>query len=164
MAKYKPVTATAALEIIDGIAEFKTSVNEAGVKISNIALNAGAQESRRLTPVRKKPYPPSRDRIPGTMRRSIRTVPATLDHPGKNIMQSWLWEWIEGWNKRNIAAGGKLKRHRNAGKNKGISRFKKMIKTDPRRLLGEPMEREIGRRTGKQINKLINEAIERASK
>lgn len=162
--KYKPVTVQAITEVAGDLVQFRTSINAAGVEISNILLNYGERASRKLTPQRKKPYPPSRNRVPGTMKRSIHTVKSTEDHPGKNVMQSWLWEWIDNFNRRKAAAGGTIQVHKRVGKTRGVARFKKMIKTDPRRLLAWPLEKEVtGLRGQKVIRKELEKAIDKTA-
>lgn len=168
MGRYDAVTASAYLQVQDHIRGFKMEITAGCIDLSNLILHAAEKDARRLTPVRRKPYPPSRERVPGQMRRSIRVIEATESHPGKILIHTWLWEWIEGWKARDAAHraanGGKgIKYHRNVGRgNKSLSRFQGMVRTDPRRLIGEPVERQIGfAKSEKRLVRVIDRAIQK---
>ncbi len=160
MAKYDAITASAALMVKDNLRECEMSIIEGTVELSNIVLAAAAREARKLTPIAKKPYPPSRHRVPGTMRAFILYQEATTKRPGKLIMEdTWLWEWVLNKNAKDTALkaagrGREVKHHRNIKQgDKSAGRFKVqkeggkrvggMIETDPRRLMGQPMEEQI---------------------
>lgn len=171
--KYSGATAYAALMVKDRIRQFGIYVNDAGVELSNIILYAAEEQAKKDAPVRKKPYPPAIDRTPGTLKRSIYVIPATAEKPGKIVCDTWLWEWIEGWNARSAAlkarTGRGLKAHRRVSKterkrNKS-ARFKSMIKSDPRRVLGQPMEDQVGFvKSEKRMVRKIEKCAEKAAR
>lgn len=147
MALYSGITAKAALEIKDNLRKYEQSMTGALTDLANVTLRAAAQHAIQKAPVHRGEYPPSRERTPGTLKRSISFVQVTDKAPGKLVCDTWLFEWTEGWKARSAAAkaatGRGLKAHKRVGKTRGTGRFASMIRSDPRRVLGEPIERQM---------------------
>ena len=158
---YDADTVKAVMQVQDNIASFDVTVQEGMYQLAGSLLETVARHSMQITPVRKKPYPPSRKRTPGTMRNSIKIVKNTPSHIGWIEIDSWLWGWLDGVNASG--RGNESDHHRNIKKgSKSLKRFKGMIKTDPRRLLGEPMQKQMSFiRSEKRMAKVLEKAVKK---
>lgn len=158
---YDAETVKAVMELQDNIASFDVTVQEGMYQLAGTLLEAVARHARRITPIHKKPYPPSRNRTPGTMRNSIKIVKNTPSHIGWIQIDSWLWEWLNGVNASGRGKESDHKRNIKKG-SKSLKRFKGMIQTDPRRLLGEPMQKQMSFiRSEKRMAKVLEKAVKK---
>ena len=163
--KYTKVDVQVAMEIIDGLQQFALNINEAGVRLANDTIGEVAKEIRTQGIMRKEPYPPSRHRTPGQTRRSVTPIycvdKGSYTSTGNIHIDTWLFDWIEKRNEMYHSDQLKYyKPHRNVKHGaKGVGRFAMMLLADPRRILGEPMERRISFIRSSKMQKMMDEAV-----
>jgi len=164
--KYSKVDVAVSMEILDDLKSFAININEGARLLANDAIAEVCKEIRTEGIMRKTPYPPSRNRTPGQTRRSVTPV-YCVSHgvavsTGNVHIDTWLFDWIE---KRNdLYHSDPLKYykiHRNVKQgSKGVGRFRAMLPSDPRRILGEPMERRINLlKNSAKMEKIMEEAV-----
>lgn len=154
-----------AYEERDSIAKFGAETNIALADTANAVFRVAYRLAREMTPVHSGGYPPSRKRIPGTMRKSLRFYPAKAYgfggiHPCKIALDTWLFDWIESGPKNTRKKTvQELRDRRRLQRSKALKRYKGMIKTDPRRLLGEPVQRAQKALFDKNIEEKMRKAL-----